>query len=117
LPADLAALAQQSDTGLHEARRVSGLDNRFAQLLTPRAAVVDSTPSVAGRHLLTARELDAAKGHAGFVTRTFAGEAVRLFALPIRAQGQELFVVVGASLQPRMQALSDLRRGCSPASC
>jgi len=98
---DISALAQQADTGLRDSR-----GNGFAQVLTPKGAIVDATAGLSRQPLLTARELAGAEGKPIFVNR---GEA-RLLAQPVLAQDRRLVVVVGASLEPRGEALADLRR-------
>jgi signal transduction histidine kinase len=45
-----------------------------------------------------------------FFARTIDGEPFRVLAQPVNAQGQRLVVVVGTSLEPRAEALLDLRR-------
>jgi signal transduction histidine kinase len=59
---------------------------------------------------LTSAQLAAARSRTVLVDSTVDGEQVRLLARPVTAQGQRLVVVVGASLEPRVQALDDLRR-------
>jgi two-component system, OmpR family, sensor kinase len=107
---DIATLAQQADTGLREAGRSSGASTGVAQVLSPRGAIVDSTAGLARRPLLSGAQLARAEHGPGFVTRTLAGEQVRLLAMPVHAQEHRLVVVVGASLEPRTQALADLRQ-------
>jgi two-component system OmpR family sensor kinase len=107
--ADVAALVQQTDTGLRDGRNARP-DAGFAQVIGRRGNVVDATPGMAGRTLLTAAQLQRARAHASFVAGTVAGEHVRLLAVPATAQGQKLVLVVGASLEPRAETLADLRR-------
>jgi signal transduction histidine kinase len=106
--ADIGALAQQADTGLREARR-SIATGGVAQILSPRGTIVDATTGVARQPLLTSRQLAHATREASFVTRTVTNQPVRLLATPVHAQDSRLVVVVGASLQPRAEALADLR--------
>jgi two-component system OmpR family sensor kinase len=107
--ADVAALVQQTDTGLREGRNAQP-DNGFAQVLDPTGRVVDATPSVGRHRLLTASQLRSAQIRSSFLTRTVATDSVRLLALPTHAQGQRLVVVVGASLETRAETLGDLQR-------
>jgi two-component system, OmpR family, sensor kinase len=102
---DVSALANQADTGLRDAQ-----SNGFAQVLTPKGAVVDTTAGLARRPLLTAQQLTRAERRPFFLSRTVGGEEVRLLAKPVHAQDRRLIVVVGSSLQPRAEALADLRR-------
>ena len=109
---DVAALARESDTGLREARRAAGSGRRveLAQLIDRSGNVLDRTPGLAAQPLLSGRQLAAAQ--AGQRVRTDAelagDEHVRLLAEPMRAQDQQLVVVVGQSLEDRDQALANL---------
>jgi len=107
--ADIAALVRQSDTGLREGR-TGGVDSGFAQVIDARGRVIDATLAVAHRRVPTAAQLPVARVHASFFTRTIAGEPFRVLAQPVNAQGQRLVVVVGTSLEPRVETLLDLRR-------
>lgn len=107
--ADVAALVEQADEGLREARTLRGPDDGFAQVVGPGGAVVDSTVGLAGEPLLTGGELERAARGAAFVVRTIDGEKVRLLAEPVAAQDERLVLIVGASLEPRAEALEDLR--------
>jgi len=106
--ADVAALVEQADTGLREAGYLRGPENGFAQVVGSQGAVVDGTPGVAGRPLLADAELERARRGATFVASTIDDDQVRLLALPVVAQEQRLVVVVGTSLEPRSDALSEL---------
>ncbi len=103
--ADVAALAQQADTGLREAGRLPFQSGGFAQVVTPGGRVVDATPGLARSSLLPARDLRAER----FVESTLQDEPVRLLAVAIHAQDRNLVVVVGSSLESRVGALGDLR--------
>jgi hypothetical protein len=61
--ADVAALAQQSDTGLSDARPSGGRANRpeLAQLIGGSGRVLDRTPGLPGRPLLTSAALTSAR--------------------------------------------------------
>lgn len=107
--ADVAALVEQADEGLREARTLRGPDEGFAQVVGPNGGVVDSTAGLANDPLLTRGQLEQARGAGTFFARTIEGEKVRLRAEPIAAQEQQLVVVVGASLEERAEALEDLR--------
>jgi heavy metal sensor kinase len=107
---DVAALAQQADTGLRNARRpLPGPSGAFAQVLAAKGGVVDATPGLPPGSLLSKSELARAGGAASLVSSTVRGEHVRLLAVPVHAQGRTLVVVVGSSLEPRQSALADLR--------
>jgi signal transduction histidine kinase len=107
--ADVAALVEQADTGLSEARSLRGPDDGFAQIVGPKGTIVDATPGLAGKPLLADRQLELARRGESFYARTIGGEDVRLLAMPVVAQDQRLVVIVGASLEPRSDALADLR--------
>ena len=110
--ADVAALAQQSESGLKEAKggaRTSRAD--LAQLIDGRGRVIDRSATAPSRPLLPASLLATVRA-GGPVTRDLrAGPArrpLRVRAQPVRAQGQTLVIAVGQSLEERDRALSDL---------
>jgi two-component system, OmpR family, sensor kinase len=105
--ADISALAQQADTGLRDSRQPNA---GVAQVLSLNGSIVDATTGLTRRSLLTSSELVTAGRRPSFLTTTLTGEQLRLLAQPVQAQGRGLVVVVGASLEPRKQALADLRR-------
>jgi signal transduction histidine kinase len=104
--ADVGALAQQSDTGLAEAK----LGLQLAQLVDVRGRVIDATPGLPRRPLLSPAALARARRAPVAVPRTIPphGRPVRLLAVPIAAQGQRLVAVVGQSLEERDRAIQDL---------
>jgi signal transduction histidine kinase len=101
--ADVAALAQQADAGLRQSQVVRGPDNGFAQILRPNGTVVDATPGLPSGPLIATVKPGYANGRIGH-------DDVRMLVQPVTAQGGRLFVVVGASLEPRARALADLER-------
>lgn len=109
--ADVAALAQQSDTGLADARRGARTNRAtLAQLIDASGRVLDRTPGLTGRPLLSPTAIAAAR-RGPFVmieARLTGDQPVRLFAAPVHAQDQKLLVIVGQSLEERNRALSDL---------
>ena len=107
---DVAALAQQSESGLREAKPgTTGRRAQLAQLIDPSGRVIDYTPGLTSRALLSPSELATARRDTVMTSATLAGDdPVRLLAQPLRAQGQRLVVVVGQSLEERNSALSDL---------
>jgi two-component system OmpR family sensor kinase len=110
---DVQALVKQADTGLAEAggARLSRAGAGFAQVLKPGGKVLDQTPGLARKPLLTAPQIASAGSRPLLITTTIAGLAdpVRLLATPVRAQDMALVAVVGVSLQNRAVALRDLR--------
>jgi len=88
----------------------SALDSTINQSLKARAADVAALVEQADTGLREAQNLRGPDN--GFaqvvVERTVDGEHVRLLAMPVTAQDQRLVVIVGASLEPRADALADL---------
>lgn len=87
------------------------LDESFAQILTPDGEVVASTPQLDDTALLDAAELSSAADGptmAGRDSLTGVDGAVRLLALPVDAPDGPLVAIVGASLEDREEALSNL---------
>lgn len=106
--ADVAALVEQADTGLREAGYLRGPDNGFAQVVGAQGEVVDATPGLADQPLLTDDQLERARRGGSFFASTIDDDQVRLLALPVVAQDQSIVVIVGTSLEPRSDALSEL---------
>jgi signal transduction histidine kinase len=110
---DVAALAAQTDSGLREGSSPplaeSGQD--VAQVLTVSGSVLDYTPAVGSKPLLTTQELLRASRESLTIDRTavqgIEGPA-RLLAAPANAQDQHLIIVVGTSLEVRQETLSRL---------
>lgn len=108
---DVAALVQQSDTGLSEGSntRLVERGESFAQVIDAGGKVIDTTPQLGRRLLLTAPELARAMRGTVLLERRGPFESTsRVLATPVTAQGQRLVVVVGASLGARDEALSGL---------
>ena len=105
---DVAALVEQADQGLREARNVRGVDDGFAQVVGPRGEIIDGTPGFTRGRLLSDGQLARARSRETFAAGEIDEEQVRLLALPVVAQGQRLVVIVGTSLEPRSDALSEL---------
>jgi signal transduction histidine kinase len=110
---ELAVLVRTSGSGLREAEgnRLAKQDETVAQVLRPDGAVLDSTPQLGDRPLLTDPQL--ARGAAATIVVERAGvpgsdDPIRLLATPVQAQGGPLLVVVGASLEGRAEALESL---------
>jgi signal transduction histidine kinase len=107
--ADVAALAQQADTGLADAKLAGAQSPQLAQIVDAGGHVVDSTAGLPRRPLLGPAALAQARQHSVVVTSTrVANQQVRLLAVPISAQGQRLVAVVGQSLDERNRAINDL---------
>jgi two-component system OmpR family sensor kinase len=110
---DISALVQQADTGLRDATRTNAgeVGASPAQILDASGRVFDATPGVQRRPLLSAAELRRAKAAPTYFDQargTPPFGPVRLLATPVHAQGRNLVMVVGASLEDRNQALANL---------
>lgn len=111
---DVASLVQQSDSGLSEASPAGILepDESYAQVLTPRGRVVDTTRQLGSTPLLDRPQLDRAARRALLLEVGPVGATdnpSRLLAIPVTAQDARLIVVVGTSLEAREEALANLR--------
>jgi len=99
--ADVTALVQQADTGLRDAGRGG---QQPAQILDARGRVFDATPGLRGGPVLTRDRLRRAlRGRL-----VIDANGARLLAVPVRAQDQQLIVVVAASLRGRDATLHRL---------
>jgi signal transduction histidine kinase len=110
--ADIAALAQQSDSGLTEANH-GGVGQRpqLAQIIDSSGHVIDATPGLPRGPLLGPAALAHARVRSVVADRVLVrgDQPVRLLGVPIMAQGKPLIAVVGQSLEERDRALDDLR--------
>jgi two-component system OmpR family sensor kinase len=109
--AAVRALVAQADTGLSQGGS-PGLAQNFAQVLTPSGRVFDSSPGAAAP-ALSRSQIQAALGGSILLDRNDAlgidGEA-RILATPVKAQDRNLVVVVGATVEDRNQALTELKQ-------
>ncbi|HYM56418.1 MAG TPA: ATP-binding protein [Solirubrobacteraceae bacterium] len=110
---DVTALVEQADSGLAESGRspLTEQGQNLAQILDAFGRVVDAPPALRGRPLLTSSDIARALRGTITVSHSRPGDednASRLLATPVRAQGQRLLVVVGASLEDRNEAVSNL---------
>jgi two-component system OmpR family sensor kinase len=111
---DIRALVMQADSGLRQAGRDSLVKpgERFAQIIAANGTVLDETPSLRSRALLSTAELrTSATTPTLFERKSVPGApgSSRVFALPVRAQDRQIVVVVGSSLHERDTALANLR--------
>ncbi len=111
---DVEALVRQSDSGLREGGSTGLLERgeSYAQVLALTGRVVDTTPQLGSAPLLNATQLDRARRGPILVDRGPIGAVdarSRIFAIPVSAQDTRLVVAVGASLEPRDEALAELR--------
>ena len=108
--ADISALVKQADAGLHESQPAAGDVGAFAQVLDTRGRIFDQARGLVRRPLLTQSQLLQARRGPLLIGRAHpTGKSVRLLAVPVIAQGRQLVVVVGASLESRDDALATLR--------
>jgi two-component system, OmpR family, sensor kinase len=110
---DVAALVRASGSGLGEAggTRLVEQKQNIAQVLDPDGVILDSTPGVGAHRLLTDAQLARAVQAMIMVDRPpipDADEPLRLLATPVQAQGGPVVVVVGASVEDRMEAQESL---------
>jgi two-component system OmpR family sensor kinase len=110
---DVSALIQRSGSALDAPGR-SVLVERgesFAQVLDAGGAVLDASPRLEGRPLLTGELLDRALRTTFIVTRPNPferREPARLLATPVDVGGRRLVVVVGAGADDRNSQLASL---------
>lgn len=109
---DVAALVRESDSGLtRSGNLLAERGEAFAQIVTADGGVFDTTAGLGGGVVLDRMAIDRALRGPVLIERSelngLEGTA-RLLASPVEAQGQQLVVVVGASLEERDGALADL---------
>jgi two-component system OmpR family sensor kinase len=109
---DIATLIQETDSGLGK-EPLTERDQGFVQVVRPGGQVLDSTPALAGRTLLSGDQLARAGDATIMVDRPpFPGsdDPVRVLATPVSTEDDGLLVVaVGASLEDQAEALESLR--------
>jgi signal transduction histidine kinase len=109
---DVAALVRESDTGLGEGRgRLVGRSESFAEVLDPGGRVIDASPAISGRALLSPAELRRAlRGTILLGRGPLPGleDSSRLLATPVAVSGRHVAVVVGTSTAARDESLEDL---------
>jgi hypothetical protein len=111
---DLAALVARSGGGLGDPGAGIDREESFAQVLTPAGAIVDATPQLTERSLLSAAELERAAGGESFFDRPSVPglEGARLLGRSSGANGDELVVLVGASADDRDESSPICWRSC-----
>jgi signal transduction histidine kinase len=106
---DVSALVQQADRGLTDAARTrADVGASPAQILDSSGRVFDASPGFQKRPLLTVAQLREIRAGAKFFDIKQSSGPVRLLATPVHAQGRNLVVVVGASLEDHNKALHNL---------
>jgi two-component system OmpR family sensor kinase len=111
--AELAALVEGVGGALSGAGETTLVEQEetFAQVVSADGRVLDSTPQLGDRVVLTGAERARALEAPSFFERdSLPGldGPVRLLAAPAEAQGPEVVTVVGASLEDREEALDSL---------
>jgi two-component system OmpR family sensor kinase len=112
---DVTALARQAGSGLNGGGR-SPLTERgesLAQIVAPSGRVVDGSPGLRDRRLLSGDELRRARAGTVLVDRAdppVGDDGLRVLATPVSARGVHLIVVVAASLEAAREAQQDLGR-------
>jgi heavy metal sensor kinase len=108
---DVAALVGRADGGLAESGR-SPLTERgenLAQILDASGRIVDATPAVRHRPLLSAAERRRALRERTTLVKPSVGEeGARLLATPVDARDRRLVAVVGSPLDERGDAVTSL---------
>jgi two-component system, OmpR family, sensor kinase len=109
---DVAALVKQGDPGLREGdQTLIGASESFAEVLDAGGDVTDASRSIGGQALLTPAESRRALRGPVYVDHGsgpgLQGES-RLLALPVETKGGRKVVVVGTSIEPRNESLTDL---------
>jgi two-component system OmpR family sensor kinase len=112
---DVRALVIQADSGLRQAAGTSlaAPGERFAEIIGEGGRVIDSTRLLPTRALLSASDQARSRLAPTLLDRkTVAGApgSSRLLAIPVRAQGQQLIVLVGTSLRQRDASLAEIRK-------
>jgi two-component system OmpR family sensor kinase len=110
---DVVTLVRQAGSGLGATGgdSLTEQEESFAQVLEADGTVVDSTPLLGDRPLLTEEELARAARETTLLDRESlpgADDPVRLLATPLDADGRRLVVVVGESIEAREEALDSL---------
>ncbi len=109
---DVSLFVQRPGGGLGAARRgLVDRDESFAQVLELDGTILDASPSLRDRPLLTPAEVrDAARRRQTILSRPnpFEAEPARLLATPVSAQGRRLLVVVGTDSDDRDATLRHL---------
>lgn len=106
----MTALVKQADSGLAEAGRspLTEQGQSFAQILDASGRIVDSTPSLRKRPLLSDAQVRNALGRTIYANASIGEDGERLLATAVKAQDQRLVVVVGTTLEERDHAVGNL---------
>jgi len=110
---ELSTLVQGSETDLSRSKGASLIekDESFAQVLARDGRLIDSTPQLGSRPVLSPSELSKASTAPAFFERTGLpgiDAIARLLAAPVKTSDGEQVVVVGSSLADHNDALHNL---------
>jgi two-component system, OmpR family, sensor kinase len=109
---DVAALVKEGDPGLREGNQtLVGASESFAEVLGTGGNVTDASRSVGGQALLTPAESRRALREPVYVDRgpgPGLQKESRLLAVPVDTNRGRKVVVVGTSVEPRDESLTDL---------
>ena len=107
---DVAAIVRQSETAPEGQVRLSDTGESVAQVLELDGRIIDASPSVADRPLLTSAEL--AKATIGDLQidrkRSSGEDPVRLLAVPVQTSDDREVVVVSVSLRRSKETIREL---------
>jgi signal transduction histidine kinase len=111
---DLVGPVSHRDTSLRDLSGAGFIERgeSFAEIVTPSGAVVDATPTLRGRALLTPGQAAAAARGTVTVNRPSApglDEPARLLATPFTRDGRRLVLVVGITRENGLEALRRVR--------
>jgi two-component system, OmpR family, sensor kinase len=111
---DVAALVRASGSGLGEADEnlLVEREENPAQVLKQDGTILDSTPGLGDHRLLTEPDLGRASQATIMVDRPpvpNSDDPLRVLATPVETRGGPVVVVVGASVDDRIEALEGLR--------
>jgi heavy metal sensor kinase len=110
--AELAPLVRAQDGDVPTARLGATDDQGFAQILASDGSLLASSPAVRTGALVDGEALARLGSSASFLRRDdvhgLEGEPARLLAVPTAGPSRSLFLVVGASLEDREEALDQL---------
>jgi heavy metal sensor kinase len=108
----LTPLVQERDGRIAGGGAGARDDETVVQVLRPDGTVLGALPTSAAAPLTSAAELERARDGSAFLEREslpmLAGEPARLLVRPVVDDGETLFLVVGASLEDRAEALAGL---------
>lgn len=107
---DVTALVRQADSGLAQSGRspLTEQGENLAQIADASGRIVDSTPALRSRPLLSRGQLRDATRATVLTTAPAGEERARLLATPVTAQDQRLVVIVGTPLEDRDDAVRNL---------